>query len=171
MGVNTPARVFIALGSNIAPRTDRLARARALLRQVSAGGWKESLIYETPPVGPEGQEPYFNQVLSFWTTLPALRLLHYLKGCELVLGRQKRGRWESREVDLDLLYWGESIEHKALTLPHPRLHERQFVLIPFCDIDPDWMDPLSARSAQELLEALQAKEGAYRFRVVGERED
>lgn len=169
--MNAPARVFIALGSNIAPRGQRLAQARAHLRKVAVGGWKQSPIYETPPVGPAGQSAYLNQVVSFWTTRSALQLLHYLKGLELVLGRRPRGRWESREIDLDLLYCGESIEHKTFTLPHPMLHLRQFVLIPFCDIDPDWMDPLRARSVQHLLEELQASEGSFQFRVADEQED
>lgn len=168
--MNVPARIFVALGSNIAPRSAHLAQARAMLRKVAAGGWKESPIYETPPVGPAGQQPYFNQVVSFWTTRSATQLLHFLKGAELLLGRKPRGRWDSREIDLDLLYCGESIENKDFTLPHPRLHQRQFVLVPFCDVDPDWMDPLRACSVRSLLDSLQAQEGAHAFRTIDLKE-
>jgi len=168
--VNAPARVFIALGSNIAPRGPRLAKARAFLQKASAGGWKESPIYETPPFGPEGQQSYFNQVVSFWTTRTAEQLLHFLKGIELFQGRKARGRWDSREIDLDLLYCGESIETRHFSLPHPRLHERQFVLVPFCDIDPEWMDPLRGCSVKSFLENLQSREGAAEFRVADSEE-
>ena len=71
-------RVFIALGSNLAPRYARLAEGRDMLSRISSGGWLESPIYETPPVGQEGQGPYFNQVVSFWYDGEPKRLLHYL---------------------------------------------------------------------------------------------
>ena len=112
-GVESLERVFVALGSNLSPRGNRLSEGREMLRRISAGGWKESPIYETPPVGPEGQEPYFNQVVSFWYSGTPTRLLYYLKGSELVLGRKPRGHWNSREIDLDLLYYGnkELMQH------------------------------------------------------------
>ena len=80
-----------------------------MLRRISAGGWVESPIYETPPVGPAGQGPYFNQVVSFWYDGDPVKLLYYLKGSELILGRKDRGHWKSREVDLDLLFLGREV--------------------------------------------------------------
>jgi 2-amino-4-hydroxy-6-hydroxymethyldihydropteridine diphosphokinase len=168
--VNAPARVFVALGSNITPRGTRLAHARRMLQKAAVGGWKESPIYETDPIGPDGQGSYFNQIVTFWTTFTPQRLLHFLKGIELVQGRKVRARWDSREIDLDLLYCGECIETKNFILPHPQLHLRQFVLIPFCNLDPDWMDPLRACSVQTFLEKLQATEGVASYRIVSPEE-
>ena len=164
--MNTPVRVFIALGSNISPRASRLAHARAMLSKVSVGGWKQSPIYETDPIGPQGQGQYLNQVVSFWCTLKPVRLLHILKGIELLQGRKPRQRWDSREIDLDLLYFGNDIRTEAFILPHPQLHLRQFVLRPLCDIDPDWMDPLRAVSTQQLLDDLQTREPPMVLRTV-----
>ena len=104
-GVESLERVFIALGSNLSPRGVHLAEAREMLKHIAVGGWKESPIYETPPVGPVGQGPYFNQVVSFWYTRGKDHLLNYLKGTELFLGRKPRGHWQAREIDLDLLFF------------------------------------------------------------------
>lgn len=165
-GVETLERVFIALGSNISPRGSRLADAREMLRGIAAGGWKESSIYETPPVGPDGQNKYFNQVVSFWYSRGKVPLLNYLKGAELLLGRKPRGHWNSREIDLDLLYYGEVISRYRPTLPHPEIASRQFVLIPLCDIAPERKDPLTGLPLQEMLGNLRFREGDLGFRVV-----
>lgn len=126
----------------------------------------ESPIYETPPVGPEGQGPYFNQVVSFWYDGDPDKLLHYLKGSELVLGRKPRGHWNSREIDLDLLYYGNRVLTGRPTVPHPEIYNRQFVLVPLNDIAPDWVDPLSNSSARDLLAQLLAKESKIPFRTI-----
>ena len=98
--VESLERVFIALGSNIRPRGKRLAEARAMLQKISLGGWKESPIYETPPVGPADQGFFFNQVVSFWYGKGPRKLLHYLKGAELFwvvvregIGKSARLTW------------------------------------------------------------------------------
>jgi len=169
-GVESLERVFIALGSNLSPRGKRLAEAREMLRRIAVGGWKESPIYETPPVGPAGQGPYFNQVVSFWYIRGKDHLLNYLNGAEIFLGRKPRGHWQSREIDLDLLYHGEMISKGRPTLPHPEVTKRQFVLVPLCDIAPEWIDPLAGRSVQELLTELQTIETPFHFRKAGEDE-
>jgi 2-amino-4-hydroxy-6-hydroxymethyldihydropteridine diphosphokinase len=159
-------RVFIALGSNIAPRGKRLEEGRDMLRRISSGGWKESPVYETPPVGPEGQDPYFNQVVSFWYAGTPTRLLNYLKGSELVLGRKARGHWNSREIDLDLLYYGNKVLSGRPQVPHGEILHRQFVLVPMNDIAPDWRDPLSGSTVKSLLGDLLNREGKIPFRLV-----
>ncbi|NLO23466.1 MAG: 2-amino-4-hydroxy-6-hydroxymethyldihydropteridine diphosphokinase [Fibrobacter sp.] len=165
--METLERVFIALGTNIPPRGPRLQEARNMLRGIAAGGWKESSIYETPAVGPEGQAPYFNQVVSFWYSRGKKLLLYYLKGAELLLGRiPRQERWTEREIDLDLLYYGDAVSTGRPTLPHPEIIQRQFVLVPMCDIAPDWKDPLTMQSMQELLSELQQKEGEFHFKKI-----
>ena len=148
---------YIALGSNLEPRSERLAQARLLLSNISEGDWQESSIHETEPVGPPGQGPYLNQVICFRSSRNSLQLLHFCKGVETILGRKIRGRWESREIDLDLLYHG-SATHKSpsLVLPHPRIAERTFVLRPLSEIAPDMVDPLSGQSITQMLRKLEA---------------
>ena len=137
-----------------------------MLRRVSAGGWVESPIYETPPVGPEGQGPYFNQVVSFWYDGDPIKLLYYLKGSELILGRKDRGHWNSREVDLDLLFFGREVCEGRPTIPQSQIYNRQFVLVPLCDIAPDWVDPKTNKSVKDLLVDLLEKEEKIPFRVI-----
>lgn len=167
--VDSLERVFIALGSNLAHRSRRLSEGREMLRRIACGGWLESPIYETPPVGPEGQGPYFNQVVSFWYSGNPTQLLYYLKGAELLLGRKPRGHWNSREIDLDLLYFGNQVTSGRPTIPHEEIPHRQFVLVPLNDIAPDWQDPLRGCSVKELLSELLLKEERIPFRtIVGE---
>lgn len=159
-------RVFVALGSNISDRSKNLSEGRNMLSKVSVGGLLESPIYETPPVGPEGQEPYFNQVVSFWYSGTCTQLLYYLKGAELVLGRKQRGHWNSREIDLDLLYFGSTVRLDRPCLPHPQIVNRQFVLVPLNDIAPDWIDPKENKKVKDLLSMLLQKEGKIPFGIV-----
>lgn len=141
-----------------------------MLRKVSKGGWKESPIYETPPVGPEGQGPYLNQVVTFWYSGTPERLLNYLKGSEFILGRKPRGHWNSREIDLDLLYFGNLVCQGTPTLPHPQIVNRQFVLVPLNDIAPEWVDPRTDSKVSTLLADLLSKEEKIPFRVITSEE-
>jgi 2-amino-4-hydroxy-6-hydroxymethyldihydropteridine diphosphokinase len=152
------ARIYIALGSNIEPRSESLAHAREILQRISEGQWAQSPIIETEPVGPQNQAKYLNQVVSFDSSRSASSLLHYCKGAEIILGRKERGRWDAREIDLDLLYCGQEIckpnAQNALELPHPRIAERLFVLEPLCALHPDWCDPVTGLSMQEMRDHL-----------------
>lgn len=148
---------YIALGSNLEPRAEHLARARQLLQSICEGDWTESSIHETEPVGPPGQGPYLNQVVGFRSSRSAHQLLHFCKGAEIVLGRKPRGRWEAREIDLDLLYCGTALRTgSSLTLPHPRISERAFVLKPLSEIAPEWVDPLHGITVRQMLQNLEA---------------
>ena len=168
--VDSLERVFVALGSNLPDRSKHLNEGREMLRKISSGGWLESPIYETPPVGPAGQGPYFNQVVSFWYSGTSTRLLHYLKGAEFVLGRKPRGHWNSREIDLDLLYFGKEVRQGRPNLPHPQIVNRQFVLVPLNDIAPEWDDPQLGVKVKEILSNLLQKEEKIPFRVITSEE-
>ena len=168
--VDSLERVFVALGSNLPDRSKHLNEGREMLRKISSGGWLESPIYETPPVGPAGQGPYFNQGVSFWSSGTSTRLLHYLKGAEFVLGRKPRGHWNSREIDLDLLYFGKEVRQGRPNLPHPQVVNRQFVLVPLNDIAPEWEDPQLGIKVKELLSNLLQKEEKIPFRVITSEE-
>ncbi len=148
-------QVFISLGTNIEPREERLARARELLRAEEPLCWQESGIYETEPWGETCQAKFLNQAVGFQSERAPQKLLKLCKGIEEKMGRQKRDKWKEREIDLDLLYCGSSITNdEDLTLPHPYIAQREFVLNPLLDIAPNFIDPQSGKSVREMLEQL-----------------
>jgi 2-amino-4-hydroxy-6-hydroxymethyldihydropteridine diphosphokinase len=143
--------IFISLGTNIEPREERLADARRLLKIEEPCDWRESEIYETEPWGEPEQAKFLNQAVGFSSEKTPQQLLELCKNIEQKLGRQKRGKWKEREIDLDLLYCGNLIlESENLTVPHPCIAQREFVLKPLCDIAPDFLDPKSGLSVKEI---------------------
>jgi 2-amino-4-hydroxy-6-hydroxymethyldihydropteridine diphosphokinase len=130
-------QVYIGLGSNLEPRAQHLASARDKLRQiVSDTFWQESAVTETEPWGVLEQPRFLNQVVTFRTNLTPQELLAYCKQTERTLGRQDRPRWHEREIDLDILYYGDTIlQTETLTIPHPRIQEREFVLASLRELD------------------------------------
>jgi len=144
--------VFMSLGTNIEPREKRLAEARRLLKSEEPLNWQESKVYETEPWGEPNQAKFLNQVVGFNSKKTPHELLALCKSIEQKLGRQKREKWKEREIDLDLLYCGnETLESETLTIPHPLIAEREFVLKPLCDIAPDFVDPRTKLSVREML--------------------
>ena len=140
-----------------------------MLRRISLGGWQESSVYETAPVGPKDQGPFLNQVVSFWFGGGPRKLLNYLKGAELFLGRRPRGHWERREIDLDLLFYGEQIcdgRRGGPAVPHPLAVSRGFVMVPLAEIASDLRDPLSGKKASRILEELKMRKVETEFRKV-----
>lgn len=133
---------LVAIGSNLGDRSAHIERSLAALSampQIDLA--KVSTIVETDPVGPAGQGPYLNAAAELHTPIESARdLLDLLLGIEHWLGRNRANeqRWGPRTIDLDLLVFGEvQIESEGLTVPHPRLHEREFVLVPLAEIAPD----------------------------------
>ena len=148
---------LIALGGNLGDVLSRFVKARHMLNALPHSRVDtSSLYYRTPPLGPAGQPDYLNAVLAFTTILAAEALLLELQGIEQRLGRIRPApRWSARTLDLDLLDWnGIIMRSTILELPHPRLHERSFVLQPLCDIAPDWHHPLTGLSARTMLAQL-----------------
>ena len=153
---------YIALGSNLGDRAALLDEAIARLRlQPGIEVISVSSHHETEPVGgPAGQGKYLNAVAHLRTTLTALQLLHVLQAVETQLGRVRTERFGPRTIDLDLLLYGSEIleihEHGCdLIVPHPRLHERLFVLEPLVEIAPLAVHPLLQSTAKDLLEHLK----------------
>jgi 2-amino-4-hydroxy-6-hydroxymethyldihydropteridine diphosphokinase len=145
-------QIFISLGTNIEPREERLGKARFLLKTEEPLNWQESKIYETEPWGETNQAKFLNQVVGFNSKKTPYELLKLCKDIEQKLGRQKREKWKEREIDLDLLYCGnEILESETLTVPHPYISQREFVLCPLCDIVPDFIDPKSKIAIKEML--------------------
>jgi 2-amino-4-hydroxy-6-hydroxymethyldihydropteridine diphosphokinase len=149
---------FVALGSNLGDREAHLRRALQALR-ATRGILRVgvSRIYETDPVGPLPQGPYLNAVAEIETGLEPRALLERLLEIEAEEGRIRRGvRGEARTLDLDLLLFADlCIDEEALTLPHPRMHERGFVLEPLCDLAPQRVHPRSGETIAELAARLR----------------
>src|SRR5436190_6840140 len=131
-------RGFIALGSNLGDRLANLQRAVELLAgRDGVRVLKASRVYETDPVGPP-QPDYLNAVLEIETSLPPARLLEEAQLVERELGRVRTERWGPRTIDIDLLTYGdERIDQPDLQIPHPRMHERAFVLVPLLELTAD----------------------------------
>jgi 2-amino-4-hydroxy-6-hydroxymethyldihydropteridine diphosphokinase len=149
---------YIALGSNLGDRRAYLERAvEALGALPGVTVLRRSSLYETAPVGgPPGQGPYLNAVAEVRTDLPAEALLRALLDIESQLGRVRQERDGPRTIDLDLLLYGDLVcAGDELTLPHPRLHERLFVLRPLAEIAPGVVHPVLRRTALDLLADLQ----------------
>ena len=129
---------YLSLGSNMGDRFEMLRQAVAQLAEHPAiAVTRISSLYETDPVGYTDQEPFLNMVVQLETELTAMALLDVCQMIEQNLNRKRLVRWGPRTIDLDiLLYNQDRIETARLTVPHPRMNERAFVLIPLLEIDP-----------------------------------
>ena len=135
-----PARAYIGIGSNLDDPIRQVRRAFQALNGILASGCAaQSPLYRTAPIGGSpGQPDYINAVAALDTGLTPHQLLMALQTLELAQGRTRSVRWEARTLDLDLLLYDQlTSADPRLTLPHPRLHERAFVLYPLCDIAPN----------------------------------
>lgn len=161
-----PVTAFLALGSNLGDRIAHLRGARhALHSHAELCIIRASAIYETEPVGgPEEQPPYLNAVLEVQTSLKASQLLEFALTVEQQFGRCRKVRWDARSLDIDLLFYADRIFQKQeLTIPHPRLHQRAFVLIPLMDVAPDFIHPLRQKTVREMLTQLPSTSGVRRL--------
>ena len=130
-------KAVVALGANIGNPQEQLDIAIRLLRE-SVDVQAVSSYYRTAPVGGPEQPDYLNAVAIAESELPAAQFLALLHGIEKVLGRERIERWGPRTIDLDLIQFGGILSYAdELTLPHPRAHERRFVLEPWAQIEPD----------------------------------
>jgi GTP cyclohydrolase-4 len=146
--------VYLALGSNLGDRRGNLAAALQRLREVMEVS-KVSSIYETEPVGYLDQPNFFNIVLESKTTLSAQELLKYAKEVEAAIGRQPTFRNGPRPIDIDIIFFDDQkISQDNLIVPHARMAERAFVLVPLAEIAPDAVDPVSGHTVQELLKSV-----------------
>ena len=151
------AEVYIGLGSNLGDRREHLRYALDRLREHCAIK-KVSSLYETEPVDCPGPERYLNAVALVETTLPPHDLMGLLLAIEADRGRVRQTRNEVRTLDLDVLLYGrEVIEEDGLTVPHQRLHERAFVLVPLAEVSPDLKHPTLGMPINELVRQVSGK--------------
>lgn len=148
--------VYLALGTNLGDRLANLNAALDLLSRTIVLG-PRSKIYETPPWGYTDQPAFLNMAVKCETDLDAASLLKRLKQIEAQVGRMESFRWGPRQIDIDILFYDDLVlESESLTIPHPLLHERAFVLVPLVDIAPDFVHPVLKKTARELLASVSA---------------
>lgn len=152
---------YIALGSNIGDRFENLKQAIESLKAISEVDLVSvSSIYETDPVGYEEQEQFLNMVIQVKTGFTPFKLLDVCLEIEKELGRKRDIRWGPRTIDLDiLLYNQENIKTEKLFIPHPRMQERAFVIIPLLEIQPNIKLPSMEIPLQAILEDIPDREG------------
>jgi 2-amino-4-hydroxy-6-hydroxymethyldihydropteridine diphosphokinase len=148
--------IYLSLGSNLG---DRLANLRNAISSLSPKAQLvvQSSVYETEPWGYTDQPAFLNQVINANTTLEPVDLLIMIKDVEVLLGRQVTFRFGPRLIDVDILFYDDLVlDTPKLTIPHPRITERAFVLFPLGEIAPDLIHPVLHKSIQQLKSAVEA---------------
>lgn len=172
-GQGVTQAALIGLGSNLGDRLSLLRQAVAAMLQWPGTSLDAiSSLYETDPVGgPQGQGPFLNVVVKLQTHQTPEQLYTLMQACEAQLGRPPqpvRPYWGPRVIDLDLLLHGAHVwASERLTVPHPRLHERAFVLIPLCEVAADAVHPLQGTTIRQMLQGLAAQDMAGVRRIEG----
>lgn len=151
-----PVTIYLALGSNLGDRMTNLTRARELL-QPQVVVTEQSNIFETVPWGVRDQPLFLNQVIKGSTHLAPEELLDFVKAIEAEMGRVPSERYGPRLIDLDILLYGDAqIQTKRLQVPHPRMLDRAFVMLPLAQIAPDLIIPGIAETVSDLAKDLEA---------------
>lgn len=157
--------VYIGIGSNLGDKVDQCEKAISEILKVDRHTLlSKSSLFKTKPIGYTSQDWFVNGVIKIETDLDAGELLRRLKEIEYRLGRRETLRWGPRTIDLDILLFDEEvIRSENIQVPHPSMHERQFVLIPLAEIDRDLIHPVLKKSIGHLLEDLKEDQGVEKI--------
>jgi len=156
---------YIGIGSNVGNKVDQCEKAISEILKVDRHKLLvKSSLFKTKPIGYTSQDWFVNGVIKIETDLEPLDLLRVLKTIESQLGRKETFRWGPRTIDLDILIFDDrEMRTEELQIPHPLLHERQFVLIPLAEIDRDLVHPVLKKTIGELLNNLKEDQGVEKL--------
>jgi 2-amino-4-hydroxy-6-hydroxymethyldihydropteridine diphosphokinase len=158
-------KVYLGLGTNLGDRELNLRKAINNVNELIGSVVLVSSIYETEPVGFRSEEKFLNMVAEVDTMLKPSGVMDMILKAEALLGRVRKGnKYTSRIIDLDILLFGNRIiENDSLSVPHPMMHERRFVLIPLCEIAPDLVHPILEKIIKTLLSECQDKSSVIKY--------
>ncbi len=145
--------IFLGLGSNIGNREKHILKAIEFIKNISGIIFLRcSSFYETAPWGIEVQNNFINCVIKISSEIEPKELFRILKDIELKCGRQKRDKWTEREIDIDILFYGDIVYEKdGIIIPHKEISNRNFVLIPMKELEPDLIHPVTKKTISEIL--------------------
>lgn len=163
---------YIGIGSNLGDREGNIKRGLSLLEEnLHIQITDSSSFYNTEPVGYKDQDDFLNGVIKISTTLEAHDLMKSLHSIEQLINLQPRVKWGPRWIDLDMLFYDNlTIEEDNLIIPHPRLHERGFVLMPLVEIAPDLIHPRFKLTVKELLDRIEDRNRVIKYSKIASRE-
>jgi len=148
--------VFLSTGTNIGNRQANLDEVNKRISQTVGTVVAQSGIYETEAWGLTDQQDFYNQVLLIHTPLSPTTLLQQCHLIEEEMGRKRKKKWGPRLIDIDVLFYNDMvIDQEGVQIPHPRLHLRNFVLLPLCELNADWVHPLLNKKMHLLLQECQ----------------
>lgn len=151
-------KILMSLGSNTGNRLIILTKALSELERSGFCIIEKSKIWETSPWGVTDQPRFLNMCVCAGTELTPEEMIKTIKNIEIKLGRRKSIKWGPREIDIDIIAIGEMvIETPGLSVPHPRMHERTFVLIPLKEIAPQFRHPITGKTLDEMIRELPAE--------------
>lgn len=145
------AEVYLSLGSNVGDRKKNLRDAEKFIQAHIGQIAKESSDYLTPPWGKTDQDSFYNNVLLVNSYLNPMQIMRRIDKIELLLGKSKIEKWGPRKIDIDMLFYDQKIiKNENLEIPHPHLHERNFVLVPLKEISGDFVHPVLLKTIEEI---------------------
>jgi 2-amino-4-hydroxy-6-hydroxymethyldihydropteridine diphosphokinase len=151
-------RAVISLGSNVGDRLANLNRAKNELQEKDCHLLLASSVYETAAWGNTSQNSFYNEVIEIETKLSAQALMQIIFEIENKMGRVRKEKWEPRIIDMDILFFNDDVINEThLTVPHPFVHERKFVLVPMDEILPRFIHPIFKKTIHDLLSSVEDK--------------